>query len=119
MQADNLNGINPLTVILICIFLVGLFYSWKRWIRNEKAKERLKVLMPEMRIAVHNYQLLTNYDNYFSNFQEQQFFQANSATFNAIPNYYNKIGLGKADSAAISKFLKIQPATGPLTTNFL
>lgn len=111
MQADNLNGINPLTVILICIFLVGLFYSWKRWIRNEKAKERLKVLMPEMRIAVHNYQLLTNYDNYFSNFQEQQFFQANSATFNAIPNYYNKIGLGKADSAAISKFLSIYKNT--------
>jgi len=118
MQGDNLIGISTITVILIFILLLGFLYGWKRYIRNKKAIEKTKALLPAIADAIKDYLLLTNYDNYFSNFQEQQFLQAYSAIFSAIPNYYNKTGLAKADNAVIAKFLTIYKSTAKDRTTY-
>lgn len=107
MQNDRFNGTTPLIVIVICILLLFCLYGWNRWVRNKKAKQKLLALFPAIGSAVSEYGLLTNYDNYFSNYQEQQFLIARSATFNAIPDYYRKIGLAASQIAVIAKFLSI------------
>jgi DNA helicase IV len=99
------------TLILFCILLTAILYAWKIWVRNKKATQKLQTLLPDIAVAVSDFDLLTNYENYFSNFQEQQFLQTNSGTFDAIPNYYNKVGLGKTDGAVIAKFLSIYKNT--------
>lgn len=97
----------PLTVILFCTLLTAIWYTWKIWVRNENAKRKLQAILPAIKGAVNDYELLTNYDNYFSNFQEQQFLKANSAIFKAIASYFNKLGLAKSDKAIVAKSLTI------------
>lgn len=108
----------PITVILLCITLIGVWYAWKIWVRNKKVKRKLQAILPAIKGAVNDYELLTNYDNYFSNSQKQQFLQANSATFKAIPSYFNKLGLAKADKAIVAKFLTIYKGTSQDRTTY-
>ena len=105
MKEDKLNGIKPLTVILLCVSIIGLWYLWKIWVRNKKAKQKLQTLLPNIASAVSDFDLLTNYDNYFSNFQVQQFSQATSSLAKSIPRFYAEVGLNNTDTELITRFL--------------
>jgi len=107
MKEDKLNGIKPLTVILLCVSIIGIWYLWMKWVRNKKAKEKLQTLLPNIANAVSEFGQLTNYENYFSNFQEQQLAQAKSMLVKAIPGYYSEIGLSDPETQLITRFLKI------------
>jgi DNA helicase-4 len=111
MQRDNFNGMTILTVFVSCILLFTVFYAWKKWVRNKKSKQKLTALLSSIKTGISDYEQLTNYNNYFSNYQEQQFLQTNSSIFAAIPNYYQKVGLANDDSATIAKFLTIYKNT--------
>jgi len=60
--------------------------------------------LPAIETALGQYQVLTNYESYFSNYQEQQYLQTNEKAFKAIPSYYNKLGLPKKDSNLLTVF---------------
>jgi DNA helicase-4 len=105
MKEDKLNGIKPLTVILLCISIFGICYLWIKWVRNKKAKQKLQTLLPEIRNAANDFDLLTNYDSYFSNFQELQFQQAKSSLVKSISGYYRDVGLNHTDVQLITRLL--------------
>jgi hypothetical protein len=48
MKEDKLNGIKPLTVILLCVSILGIWYLWKKWVRNKKAKQKLQTLLQQI-----------------------------------------------------------------------
>ena len=98
-------------MILVSILLLCLLYGWVRWIRNKKAKLKLQAMLPAIKSAVDDYELLTNYQYYFSNYREQQFMRANVDTFKAIPSYFHKVGLPKSYTTLITKFINLYKNT--------
>lgn len=107
MKEDKLNGIKPFTVILLCVSIFGIWYLWKTWVRNKKAKEKLHILLPKIISAADDFDRLMNYDNYFSNFQEQEFSRATSSLAESIPEFYADVGLPKTETEVITRFLNI------------
>ncbi len=105
MKEDKLNGIKPLTVVLLCLSIFGIWFLWTKWVRNKKARQKLQTLLPEIRDAAKDFEQLINYDYYFSNFREQQFTQARSSLLKSIPGYYGEVGLDTADIELLSKLL--------------
>ncbi|QEC74621.1 UvrD-helicase domain-containing protein [Mucilaginibacter ginsenosidivorax] len=105
MKKDKFHGIKPLTVILLCISIFGIWHLWKTWVRNKKAKDKLQTLLPEIAGALSDFDLLTNFENYFSNFREQQFLQIKSALAKSIPRFYNEVGLSTTETELITRFL--------------
>lgn len=93
--------------LFFVLLIIAAVYGWQLVVRKNKAKEKVRTLLPTINTAIQEYKLLTNYDRYFANYQEQQFLQAYHTTFNAVPSYYPKLGLSKTDKAVISKFLDI------------
>ena len=105
MKEDKLNGIKPLQFILLCVSIIGLWYLWKKWVRNKKAKQKLQTLLPIITSAVSDFDLLTNYDNYFSNFQEHEFLLDKSSLAISIPRFYDAVGLTETETGLIARFL--------------
>ncbi len=87
MKEDKLNGIKPLDRHSSLRFNNWPLYLWKTWVRNKRAKQKLQTLLPNITSAVSDFDLLTNDDNYFSNFQERQLAQAKSMLLKAIPRF--------------------------------
>ncbi|RYG54916.1 MAG: hypothetical protein EOO01_00020 [Chitinophagaceae bacterium] len=107
MSKNKVNGINAATVIFCIISVVGIFYLILRWKLNRKLRKKVREMLPSLQAVLGVYNGLTDYTNYFSNFQAGIFLAKAKPLYARLPFAVSSIGLKDDELAVITKLDEI------------
>lgn len=107
MSKNKVNGINIATVIFCFISVIGIIYLYKKWKLNQKLREKAREILPSIKLVLDHYDKLTDFTNYFSNYEAANFLAQAKQLQAKLPFGVKHVGLAEGELTLITRLNQI------------
>lgn len=102
----------PIVAIIVCSIAFFFVIALLRNKRQRRSREKVRKLLPNLNLAKQEYVALTNFNNYFSNFQSNTYLVATQPLLSEMPGDYKRIGLKVDEVKSISDLHNVVSVIG-------